>query len=133
VTIFGETRKGSHSFKQVLDGTFTPPMACDLFATKLLQHLYCPQQIKDITLHTIFEYQTVWCKAWENTLSSPSGIHFGHYIAGTFNLEILIINTKLADIPLQTSFSPAHGHKGLNVMLEKSPGSYNVEKLWIIL
>jgi len=52
---------------------------------------------------------------------------------GTFNPEILLINAKLADIPLQTGFSPACWKKGLNVMLEKVAGNINVEKLRIIL
>jgi len=59
----------------------------------------------------------------ETMLSSPLGIHFGQYIAGTFNPKILVINAKLADILLCTGFSPAQWHKGLNVMLEKSPGN----------
>jgi len=133
VNIFGETGIGSQSFKQVLDGTFTPPMACDPFATKLLHHLYNPPPIKDIPPCTVKDYQCRWCKAQETTSSSPSEIHFGHYITSTFNLEILVINTKLADIPLCTGLTPACWHKGLNVMLKKSPGNYNVKKLHIIL
>jgi len=45
----------------------------------------------------------------------------------------LIVNAKLADILLQTGYSLAYWHKGLNVMLEKCPSNYNVEKLRIIL
>jgi len=51
VTIFSETGQGSHSFKQVLDVTFTSPMACDPFVVTLLQHLYHPLQIREI--HTL--------------------------------------------------------------------------------
>jgi len=39
----------------------------------------------------------------------------------------------MADIPLRTGYSPARWRKGLNIMLEKSPGNFNVEKLRIIL
>jgi len=39
----------------------------------------------------------------------------------------------LANIPLHTGYSPARWWKGLNVMLKKSPGNFNVEKLCIIL
>jgi len=117
--LFGETGKGATSFNQVLEGTFTPPMACNPFAAKLLSYLYQPSPIQDIPPRTIEEYQQGWQQARESTASSPSGIHFGHYIAGTFNPEILLINAKLADIPLQTGFSLAHWKKVLNVMLEK--------------
>jgi len=95
--------------------------------------LFCSPQIKNILFCTLSDYQIGWCKAHETTLSSPSRIHFGHYIAGTFDPEKLVINAKLVDIPLHTGFSPAHWHKGLNVMLEKTPGNYNVEKLRIML
>jgi len=108
-------------------------MACDPFAAKLLCHLYHPPQIKDIPQHTLNEYQCRWHKAHETTSSSPSSIHFGHYIAGTFNCTILVTNAKLADIPLHTGFSPACWCKGLNVMLEKLPRNYNMEKFCIIL
>jgi len=77
--------------------------------------------ICDIPLHMIDNYQWGWHKAHESTASSPSGIHFGHYIAGTFNPKILIINTKLVDIPLCTGFSLAYWWKCLNVILKKLP------------
>jgi len=69
----------------------------------------------------------------ESTASSALGIHFGHYMARTFNLEILLVNAKLADIPLMTGFSYARWKKGLNIMIEKMVGNFNVKKLCIIL
>jgi len=39
----------------------------------------------------------------------------------------------MANIPLRTRYSPTQWWKGLNVMLKKSPGNFNVEKLHIIL
>jgi len=64
---------------------------------------------------------------------SASGIHFGHYIAGTFNPEILVINATLANIPICTSFTYDCWKKGVNMMIKKMCGNFNVEKLWIIL
>jgi len=61
--------------------------------------------------------------------SSASGIHFRHYITSTFNPEILVINAALANIPLCTRFSYERWKKGLNVMIEKTSGDFNVEKL----
>jgi len=54
-------------------------------------------------------------------------------MAGTFNPDILIFNATMADIPLKTGYSPDRWKEGLNVMLEKSPGNFNIEKLRIIL
>jgi len=64
---------------------------------------------------------------------SLSSIHFRHYMAGTFNPNILVFNVTMTDIPLKTGYSPKRRCKGLNMMLEKSPGNFNVEKLCIIL
>jgi len=60
-------------------------------------------------------------------------IPFWYSFRSSFNPEILIINATLADIPLKTGFSPTCWWKGLNVMLEKVAGNFNVEKLRIIL
>jgi len=65
--------------------------------------------------------------------SSASGVHFGHYIAGTFNPEILIVNANMADIPLHMGFSYDQWKTELNIMIEKTAGNFNVEKLRIIL
>jgi len=66
-------------------------------------------------------------------LSSLSGIHLGHYMARTFNPDILIFNTTMVDLPMKTGYSPRRWREGLNVMLEKILGNYNVQKLRIIL
>jgi len=87
----------------------------------------------DIPQRSLQEYTDGWRKAQEATSSSLSGIHFGHYMAGTFNPEILIFNATMANIPLKTGYSPDRWQEGLNIMLKKSPGNLNVEKLWIIL
>jgi len=65
--------------------------------------------------------------------ASASSIHFGHYIAGIFNPEILIINATMANISLWTGFAYERWKKGINVMIEKTNGDFNVEKLHIIL
>jgi len=67
------------------------------------------------------------------TGSSASGIHVGHYIAGMFNPEILVVNAVLANIPLCMGFTYDCWKKGLNVMIEKTADNFNVEKLCIIL
>jgi len=85
--------------------------------------------IQEVMPRTITDYTHGWQKAQEMTSSSVLGLHFGHYIVGTFNLEILVINTTLADIPLRTGFLYDRWKKGLNVMIEKSARDFNVEKL----
>jgi len=55
----------------------------------------------------------------QKTSSFPSTVHFGQYNARTFNPEIMIINTKLAQILQQMGRPLRHWKKGLNVMLKK--------------
>jgi len=50
-----------------------------------------------------------------------------------FNPEILVVNAALAGIPLCMGFTYNCWKKGLNVMIEKMVGDFNVEKLHIIL
>jgi len=57
-------------------------------------------------------------KAWEATSSSPSSIHFGHYMAGTFNPTIVVFNARLANLGFTTGYSLKCWCQGLNVMLE---------------
>jgi len=54
-------------------------------------------------------------------------------MAGTFNPDILVFNAMMADLPMKTGYSPQRWQEGLNVMLEKTPGNFNAEKLRIIL
>jgi len=81
----------------------------------------------------LLSYSQGWQKACKPTSSSTSGIQFGHYIAGTFNPEILVVKTAMVDIPLRMGFTYERWKKDLNIMIEKTTGDFNVEKLHIIL
>jgi len=54
-------------------------------------------------------------------------------MADTFNPNIVLFNAMMAKLPMRTRYSPHCWREGLNVMLEKVPGNFNVEKLQIIL
>jgi len=130
--IFGKTGRPK-AIQQVLDGSFTPPAQCDPYAVKFLSSLTHPALVTNIPSRSLEEYTGGWRKSRETMSSSASGIHFGHYIARTFNPEILLVNATLANIPLRTGFSYDRWKKGLNIMIEKTVGDFNVEKLRIIL
>jgi len=73
----------------------------------LLVALAQPLTVPTILQRTLDEITTGWCRAREVTSLLPSGVHFGHYMAGMFNPDILIFNSTMADIPLKTGYSPA--------------------------
>jgi len=55
-----------------------------------------PPHIKDIPMRIYQECQTSWKFAWEITASSPSAIHFRHYIEAMENEMIAKINAIMA-------------------------------------
>jgi len=78
--------------------------------------------LEEVTPQTMQAYCRSWQKACKTTRSLASGIHFGHYIARTFNPTILVVNATLANIPLCTGFTYERWKKGLNVMIKKTAG-----------
>jgi len=125
--IFGEKGQ-TKAFDQVLAGTFQPPPKCNLYMAKFLAQLSRPPTITEVFPWSTQDFCWGWQRAQESTGLSASGIHFGHYIAGTFNPEILVVNATLANIPLCTGFTYDRWKKGINVMIEKTCGDFNVEK-----
>jgi len=105
----------------------------DSYTVKLLTHLGRPPGIHEIKLRTEAEYREGWKKAKEQTSSSPSSIHFGHYMASIEDVIAEKINRLMATIPMLTGISPLRWRRTLNVMLEKMAGNCSVEKLRIIM
>jgi len=131
--IFGELGVNRKAFDQVLDGTFDPPPSCDQFTKKVFTHLQRPATVRPTAAPTIAEYVYGWQHAREETSSSYSNVHFGHYIAGSQDDRLAHFNATMAEIPALTGYSPNRWRHGLNVMLEKTPGNIEVERLQIIL
>ncbi len=48
------------------------------------------------------EYQSFWKEKHENTVTSPYGLHVGHYKAATMNVKILGVHRILLLIPFHT-------------------------------
>jgi len=99
IDLFGKCRH-LKELGQVLDGHFTPPPQCDPCATQFLLVVSQPAGVEDVALQSNQTYCWGWQKAREATGSLAFNIHFGHYMARTFNLEISVINVTMANIPL---------------------------------
>jgi len=76
---------------------------------------------------SLVEYIYGWHHACEETSLSYSAVHFGHYIAGMYDTQIAQFNAYMAALPVSMGYSPSCWRHGLNVMLEKSPGNFDVE------
>jgi len=121
------------AFDQVLAGTFECPEGVDKMTECLLSALQHPPRMKIIQLWQLGDITTGWHKAREATSSSPSSIHFGHYMVGTFNLTIAVFVAWLANLGFTTGYMLKRWHTSSNIMLEKQAGNFNIEKLQIIL
>ncbi len=78
-------------------------------------------------------WQQRWKKVKEDTSSSKSGLHFGHYIAGTDCDYISQFHALRVSLALKKGIALERWSKGLSVMLEKMFGVRLVSKLRAIL
>jgi hypothetical protein len=69
----------------------------------------------------------------KETLSSESGIHFGHYIVGCKSDIIAHYHTAQVSVILAHAIQLERWSQGLSVMLEKTLGNMLVTKLRAIL
>jgi len=120
VEIFTEYNVYTTAFEQVLQGTFVCPTGTDTMTQRLIAALAQPPGINTIQKSGIDEITAGWKKAHKATSSSPLGVHFGHYMAGTFNPTIAVFNARLANLGFTTGYSLKWWKKGLNVLLESN-------------
>jgi len=133
INLVGINNMDAPAFSQILNGTFKCPENCDLYLQKLLPHLQQREDLPSITIQMYKEYKCSWETARETTASSPSLVHFGHYIATIADDTIGKLNAILANVWLLSRTAPEHWKHTLNVMLEKLVGNDNMEKLRIIM
>jgi len=89
--------------------------------------------ILNIEPRTCKNHANGWKRVQECTSLSMSQVHFGHYMAGTFNPNIAVMNVKMTEMPITTGYAPECWKKGRNIMLQKQAGNLNVKKLRVIM
>jgi hypothetical protein len=123
--------------RQILAGTYVPPPGVDSLTREFLAVLQATAPLDPANRIsceiTHQDFQQHWRKAREHTSSSLSGLHYGHYKAAAQSdllSEMHALMTKLA----VTGGAPlACWESGLSVMLEKTKGIIQVDKLRAIL
>ena len=78
------------------------------------------------------EYQSFWKKKRESTVTSPYGLHIGHYKAAVHQLKILEVHRILLVIPFKTGRVPSRWRRTVQTMIEKEPGAPWIHRLRII-
>jgi hypothetical protein len=79
------------------------------------------------------EWSEGWKRAREDTSSSESGLHFGHYKAGAESPLISHLHALKASVLLQHGITLERWSRGLSVMIEKVAACSLISKLWSIL
>ena len=79
------------------------------------------------------EWQNYWKGALEETSSSKSDLHFGHYKAGASSEIISHLHVTKTSIALSREFGLEWWSQGLSVMLKKVRGRSLIGKLHSIL
>ncbi len=133
---FGYTAT-SPTAQSVLDGTYDFPPEMDAATRELFEeiaHIRGMVPLDSVNgLISRERWQQRWKKVKEETSSSRSGLHFGHYIAGTDCDYISQFHALRVSLALKRGIALERWSKGLSVMLEKMFGVRLVSKLRAIL
>ena len=131
VGFFGATEAA----QQMLDGTYECPEGTDEFTRHFVEALKKANDDRDTISTRISndDYISYWRKAREQTSSSYSGLHFGHYKAAAFDAWLSEIQALSIEIAYANGYSYKRWQQGISAMLEKKEGVIKVDKLRAIL
>jgi len=91
----------------------------------------CQSQIS-LVLHPE-DFIQHWKHAKEQTSSSPSGLHFGHYKSAATSPMLAHLHAHFTQLIFMTGLSISRYQAGLQVILEKKAGNIHVDNLRAIL
>ena len=125
------------ALRAVLDGTYVLPPSSDAATSELFAEIsnICCLVPADSVLITItpLQWKQYWKVVNEETSSSESGIHFGHYIVSSKSDIISHYHAARVLVTLAHTILLERWSRGLTVMLEKTLGVTLLMKLWAIL
>jgi hypothetical protein len=123
--------------RAILDGTYKTPTNSDRATAELFDEIAAiraviPKNSVDITI-TPSQWIQYWQVVNEETSSSESGLHFGHYKVGGKSDIIAHYHAARVTVTLAHAIQLKRWSWGLSVMLEKTLGVTLVSKLRAIL
>ena len=120
--------------RQILSGEISAGINYNSDIIEFLSLLSIPSLQRNISSEIRSEdFVNFWHKAKERTSSSFSGLHFGHYKCISDTKELVEFNSEFLNIVVNTGIVLERWTKVLSIMLEKTKGNINVEKLRGIL
>mmetsp|Transcript_22101 Transcript_22101/g.45348 ORF Transcript_22101/g.45348 Transcript_22101/m.45348 type:complete len:225 (-) Transcript_22101:593-1267(-) len=121
---------------QVLAGTYNYVSVDQATADKFASATDIRSLIPENSVSTTVmpgDWRYYWQNAKENTSSSESGLHFGHYKAITTSTYLTHFHAAKTTVALHLGTSVDRGRRGVTVMLEKELGKNLASKLRAIL
>jgi hypothetical protein len=121
---------------QVMNGTYTPPTGTDDHACLLLPFFRKWDHVADFTMNiTHDEFIQSWHRACKRTVGGLSHLHFGHFKAllAAESPDLIDLEVAILNIVVRSGYPLLRWHVGLNVMLLKKPGVYDVTSCQTIL
>jgi len=133
-SLVGNYREGK-GVTSILEGTFEiPGILPELKEILQALHTCCLDMDQPFPRFTMDSYRSIWSKAKEKMSSCAHyELHFGHYMAVCADPQLIELHVQLIDITLMMGYSPTRWRTGVNVMIPKKEGNYNVEQLQTIL
>jgi hypothetical protein len=122
---------------EVLEGSYVYENNFEEYTQAICQEV---AQIREVILERLVDeivwggdWGKFWSRVQEETSSSESGLHFGHYKAGASSAVISHFHAMKASVTLKTGYGLDRWGQGLSVMLEKIPSCQLINKLRSIL
>jgi hypothetical protein len=119
--------------RAVLNGTYKPPENSDKATKELFDEIAAIRRIIPRDSAPIIITPKQWKRYWaivnEETSSSESGLHFGHYIVGCKSDTVAHFHATRVLVVLAHAIQLERWSPGLSVMLEKTLGVTLVSKL----
>jgi len=81
---------------------------------------------------SLTDYREFWKNKRETTVTSPFGLHIGHYKSVLENEDILEIHRKMLVLPFRHAMIPERWARTVQILLEKDQGSPWSNRLRII-
>jgi hypothetical protein len=118
--------------KQQLRSFKAPTKSTEKYTQVLLQQahkIYKRLPASEVaTVVSVEEYQRYWgYKVTAKTQSSASKVHNGHYKAASFDKELSTLQAAKLNLAISTIVPLARWCKGITILIEKAPGSTNIE------
>jgi hypothetical protein len=122
--------------QQILDGTYEYPLDLDQATRQLFEEAAATYAAFSPSKIAIFinpeDFTHFWQMACEHSGTSYSGLHYDHYIAASYCLELSLLHAVKLSICARNGVPLARWGKGLTVLLENILGNVFIHKLGAI-